>query len=158
MKQIAAPHLARDDQMALPLSMLAEECAGALPREWRNTFEAVSSVHFEDRRLILVAGLYDEDPGHALAKRLCGARPFPEKESTAEKRKALYRDCGFDKQGALTLEEWTQAESPETGVAVYDWLLKQKLPREKARKLAVLAAGVGARASYEAAQKAGGEP
>jgi hypothetical protein len=158
LKQLAAPHLARHHQMALTLTMIAEECVGALPREWRNAFEAVSSVHFEDRRPILVAALYDEDPSHALAKRLCGARPFPEKDSTAEKRKALYRDCGFDKQGALTLEEWTQAEAPETGVAVYDWLINQKLPREKARKLAVLAAGVGARASYEADQKEGGEP
>ncbi len=153
LEQITAPHLGRDSQMALTLTMIAEECAGALPQGWRNAFEAVSSVHFEDRRRILVSALYGEDPSQALAKRLCGARPFPEEDSTAEKRKALYRDCGFDKQGALTLEEWTQAESPETGVAVYDWLLSQKLPKEKARKLAVLAAGVGARASYEAEAK-----
>ncbi len=131
-------------RMELAVTAVVEGCRGALPHDWTDAFETLSRVGAEDSRASLTLALY-ETPGDPLGKWLCPSGEFPKKDRTAKEREATYLACGLDKQGALTREEWVTAEAPETGAAVYAFLLHQKTPEEKARQLAVLVAGVGMR-------------
>jgi hypothetical protein len=138
-----------EQRMELAVTAVVDECRGALPKAWAEAFDTLPEMDSEDYRPFLMKALY-ETPGHALGKQLCPAGGFPKLDRTAREREALWRACGFDKQGVLTREEWMTAASPETGAAVYAFLLRQKTPSEKARQIAVLTAGVGARKDLEA--------